>query len=127
MAWRETRAAKAKFLFVVLSVALGTTALTAVTGFNESVSYTLLREARSLMGADIAIRMPVEPSPEETKFIESLEARGFESTQFVRVFVETVRQGARNVEAVAGEIGRGRQLAFQSTELPLIGTIDARF
>jgi putative ABC transport system permease protein len=81
MAWRETRAAKAKFLFVVLSVALGTTALTAVTGFNESVRYTLLREARSLMGADIAIRMPVEPSSEETRFIESLQKQGFESTR----------------------------------------------
>ena len=49
MAWRETRAAPGKFIFVVLSVALGAAALTAVTGFNESVRYTLLGEARSLM------------------------------------------------------------------------------
>ena len=36
MAWRETRAAPGKFIFVVLSVALGAAALTAVTGFNEN-------------------------------------------------------------------------------------------
>ena len=37
MAWRETRAAVSKFVLLVLSVALGTGALTAVTGFNASV------------------------------------------------------------------------------------------
>src|SRR5205814_3894880 len=73
MAWRETRAAPGKFIFVVLSVALGAAALTAVTGFNESVRYTLLREARSLMAADIALRMPVEPRSEEhTSELQSL-------------------------------------------------------
>src|SRR5438094_4933899 len=81
MAWRETRAATGKFLFVVLSVALGATALTAVTGFNESVRYTLSREARSLMAADIALRMPVEPSDDELHFVASLEAKGIRSTR----------------------------------------------
>src|SRR4029077_18584254 len=56
MAWRETRAATGKFLFVVLSVALGAAALTAVTGFNESVRYTLLREARSLLAGHRSLR-----------------------------------------------------------------------
>jgi putative ABC transport system permease protein len=81
MAWRETRAATGKFLFVVLSVALGTAALTAVTGFNESVRYTLMREARSLMAADISLSMPVQPSAEEIRLLESLEVQGIESTR----------------------------------------------
>src|SRR5262245_52125459 len=81
LAWREGRAARGKFLFVVLSVALGTAALTAVTGFNESVQYTLLREARSLMAADISVRMPIEPSAEETRFLASLAEQGIESTR----------------------------------------------
>src|SRR6516225_6927254 len=81
MAWRETRAALGKFLFVVLSVALGAAALTAVTGFNESVRYTLLREARSLMAADISVRMPIAPSAQELGFLESLEARGIKTTR----------------------------------------------
>src|SRR5215467_10911370 len=80
MAWRETRAALGKFLFVVLSVALGSAALTAVTGFNESVRYTLLREARTLMAADISVRMPVQPSAEETRYLDSLKSEGIETT-----------------------------------------------
>src|SRR5262245_40129485 len=81
MAWRETRAGTGKLLFVVLSFALGTAALTAVTGFNESVRYTLMREARSLMAADISLSMPVQPSAEEIRLLESLEAQGIESTR----------------------------------------------
>src|SRR3989442_4249551 len=81
MVWRETRAAMGKFIFVVLSVALGAAALTAVTGFNESVRYTLLREARSLMAADIALRMPIEPSARELEFLEGLKSRGIDSTR----------------------------------------------
>src|SRR5262249_11915194 len=81
MAWRESRAATGKFLFVVLSVALGTAALTAVTGFNESVQYTLMREARTLMAADISVRMPVQPSSDETRFLQSLQSDGIDSTQ----------------------------------------------
>ncbi len=81
MAWRETRAATGKFLFVVLSVALGAGALTAVTGFNESVRYTLLREARTLMAADMSLRMPVEPSAGELEFLEELRQQGIVSTR----------------------------------------------
>src|SRR2546422_4830237 len=81
MAWRETRAATGKFVFVVISVALGAAALTAVTGFNESVRYTLAREARTLMAADMALRMPVQPSPQELRFLDELATKGVESTQ----------------------------------------------
>src|SRR5215472_12409826 len=81
IAWRETRAAPAKFLFVVLSVALGAAALTAVTGFNESVRYTLLREARALMAADVSLRMPIQPSAEESAFLNSLETKGIRTTR----------------------------------------------
>jgi putative ABC transport system permease protein len=81
MAWRETRAATGKFVFVVLSVALGAAALTAVTGFNESVRFTLLREARTLMAADISVRMPIQPSVAELEFISQLETKGVESTR----------------------------------------------
>src|SRR5438552_1992630 len=81
MAWRETKATPAKFIFVMISVALGAAALTAVTGFNESVRYTLLREARSLMAADISLRMPIEPSPQENAFLERIKSEGIDSTR----------------------------------------------
>src|SRR5262245_14226384 len=81
MAWRETRAATGKFILVILSVALGAGALTAVTGFSESVQYTLLREAKTLMAADISIRMPIEPYPKDLQFLDQLASTGVESTR----------------------------------------------
>jgi putative ABC transport system permease protein len=80
MAWREARASKGRFVFVILSIAAGVAALTSVKGFNESVRYTLLAEARSLMGADLTIRLSVEPTEEELAFLESLRDQGIDYT-----------------------------------------------
>src|SRR5437867_3317626 len=95
MAWRETRAAAGKFIFVVLSVALGAAALTAVTGFNESVRFTLLREARTLMAADISVRMPIQPSSAEMQILTRLESEGVESTRVT----ETVSMASTGKDA----------------------------
>jgi len=81
MSWRETRAAGGKFAFLVLAIALGTGALTAVTGFNASVHHTLSREARSLMAADLAVRLPLRPLPADLDTINSLETEGIEITR----------------------------------------------
>src|SRR3954470_21433571 len=81
MSWRETRAAPAKFAFLVLAIALGTGALTAVTGFNESVRYTLRREARSLMAADVAVRLPNRPTDTDFETIRKLESDGIQTTR----------------------------------------------
>ncbi len=81
MAWRETRAASGEICFRRSRLALGAAALTAVTGFNESVRYTLLREARALMAADISLRMPIQPSAEEEDFLGLLEAKGILTTR----------------------------------------------
>ena len=103
MAWRETRAATGKFVFVVLSVALGAAALTAVTGFNESVRYTLLREARSLMAADISLQMPVEPSPGELEFLDRLKSKGIDSTRVTEtVSMASIGQGAPVLVSIKG-------------------------
>ena len=80
MAWREARASKGRFIFVVLAIAAGVGALSGVKGFNESVRYTLLAEARTLMGADLVIRLSVDPTDDELAFLEELRARGIDST-----------------------------------------------
>jgi putative ABC transport system permease protein len=81
MSWRETRAAAGKFAFLVLAIALGTGALTAVTGFNASVRHTLSREARSLMAADISVRLPLRPPQSDFESLRSLESEGVTTTQ----------------------------------------------
>ena len=80
MSWRETRAAAGKFAFLVLAIALGTGALTAVTGFNASVSHTLSREARSLMAADISVRLPLRPPQADLDSLQNLESQGIQIT-----------------------------------------------
>jgi putative ABC transport system permease protein len=81
MSWRETRAALGKFAFLVLAIALGTGALTAVTGFNASVRRTLSREARSLLAADMAVRLRLRPPQADLDALRDLEAEGIQTTQ----------------------------------------------
>ena len=77
MSWRETRAAAGKFAFLVVAIALGT-GMTAVTGFNASVRHTLSREARSLMAADISVRLPLRAPQSDLRTLEELESEGIE-------------------------------------------------
>ncbi len=80
IAWREVHASRAKFFFVVLSVAIGVAALTGVRGFSESFQQTLLTEARTIMAADLSARMFRQPSAEEDKRLNDLSTKGIERT-----------------------------------------------
>lgn len=93
MSWRETRAAPGKFAFLVLAIALGTGALTAVTGFNESVRYTLRREARSLMAADVAVRLPNRPTDTDFETIHKLESEGVQTTRVTETVSMALAEG----------------------------------
>ena len=72
IAWRELRAGKAKFLFVLLSVAIGVAALPGVRGFSTSFARTLLLQARSIMAADLSARMFRQATPAESKLLDAL-------------------------------------------------------
>jgi len=80
IAGRDLRSAPGKFVFVVLSVAVGVAALVGVRGFSESFRSTLTREARALMAGDLSARANQQPSAEERKKIDSLRAQGIRAT-----------------------------------------------
>jgi putative ABC transport system permease protein len=80
IAWRELRASRARFLFVVLAVAVGVGSLTGVRGFSRSFRHMLLAEARTLMAGDMTIRVFGLPSPEQQEALEGLAARGVRRT-----------------------------------------------
>jgi putative ABC transport system permease protein len=80
IAGRDLRSAPGKFIFVVLSVAVGVAALVGVRGFSESFRSTLTREARSLMAGDLAARANTQPSAEERKKVDALKAQGIRTT-----------------------------------------------
>ncbi len=58
LAWRETRAGWRSLTVLVICVALGVTALVAVTGFAASIDRALAREGKSLLGGDLELRSP---------------------------------------------------------------------
>jgi putative ABC transport system permease protein len=80
IAWRELRASKAKFSFVILSVAIGVAALIGVRGFSESFQKTILAEARTIMAADLSARMFRQPTPLESKQLDALTTSGVRRT-----------------------------------------------
>src|SRR4029450_7676341 len=81
MSWRETRAAAGKFAFLVVAIALGTGALTAVTGFNASVRRTLSREARSLLAAGMSVPLPLRAPKADLDTLKALETEGIVTTR----------------------------------------------
>ena len=81
IAWRELQASRAKFLFVIISVAVGVAALTGVRGFSDSFQKTLLGEARTIMAADLSARMFRQPTPQEEQQLNVLASRGIQRTQ----------------------------------------------
>src|SRR6266567_1124379 len=76
IARREARAARAKFLFVILAVAAGVGSLTGVRGFSTSFRTMLLRDARTLMAADLTARQFALPNDDQMAEIRNLEQRG---------------------------------------------------
>ena len=80
IARREARAARTKFLFVILAVAAGVGSLTGVRGFSTSFRTMLLRDARTLMAADLSARLFALPNESQMGAIRGLEARGVQWT-----------------------------------------------
>jgi len=78
VAWREMRASRAKFGFVLLSVAIGVAALTGVRGFSQAFQKALLGDARSLMAGDLSARLFRQTTAKENEQLDAL--KGVERT-----------------------------------------------
>src|SRR5262252_3627166 len=76
IAWREAHAASGKFLFVIVAVAIGVGALTGVRGFGRAFYRMLLRESRTLMAADLSLRVFALPDARQAAVMEALDRRG---------------------------------------------------
>lgn len=81
MAWRETRAAAKKFVFMVVAIALGVGALTGIKGFSSALDRAMSKSARDLIASDFAVRMNAVPGKNELAVLESLVQRGAVMTQ----------------------------------------------
>ncbi len=81
IAWRESRSSAVKFSFVILAVAVGVGSLTGVRGFSTAFNHMLLKEARTLMAADITARVFVMPTEKQQAAIDNLKSMGVRETQ----------------------------------------------
>jgi putative ABC transport system permease protein len=86
IALRELKAAPAKFLFVILAVAVGVAALSGVKGFGYAFKGMLLRNAKQLIAADLQGQFWAVPTPDQIAEVEKL---GHQYGQMTRV-TETV-------------------------------------
>jgi putative ABC transport system permease protein len=81
IAYRELRHSRGKFVFVILSVAIGVAALTGVRGFSSSFRSMLLLRARSIMAADLSARTTQQPTPQQQTGLDQIIAAGNQQTQ----------------------------------------------
>jgi len=80
IAARELKASRGKFVFVILSVAIGVAALTGVRGFSSSFRSMLLLRARSIMAADLSARMTRRATPDEADGLHAITESGVKLT-----------------------------------------------
>lgn len=81
IAWREARASSLKFLVVIFGVAAGVGALTGVRGFSSAFQTKLLKEARTLMAADIMVRQFSPATAEQEAELSKYISRGARLTR----------------------------------------------
>jgi len=94
IAWRESRSSSFKFLFVILAVAVGVGSLTGVRGFSRAFREMLLSQARTLMAADMSLRVFELPTPQQSAAMDALAKSGVDRTWIT----ETVTMASASVE-----------------------------
>jgi putative ABC transport system permease protein len=69
MAWRETRASWRHFVYFLACIAVGVGGVVGVSLFGGNVERAVTREARSLLGGDIEIRLSHQPGDKGTQVL----------------------------------------------------------
>lgn len=72
MAWRDSRSSRRRLLLFSTSIVLGIAALTSIGSFSHSLQRAVDEQAKSLLGADLALASRANFSPEEEKLFQSL-------------------------------------------------------
>ena len=76
LAWRDLGAAKVKFLFAILAISAGVAALSGVRGYCAAFQEMLLRDARTLLAADLSASVSHDPDEGELAVLADLSRRG---------------------------------------------------
>jgi putative ABC transport system permease protein len=117
MAWRETRPALIKFLFLILAIALGVGALTGLKGFSKALDRSIFKSAKDLIAADIAVRFNSLPPPKEIETLESLAAQGAKLSRTTEML--SMASSAKTPAPVLSEVR-----AVDPQAYPFYGTVE---
>lgn len=122
MAWRETRAAWRHFLYFLVCIAVGVGALVGVSLFGAHVERAVTKEARSLLGGDLEIRLSRLISQSGQAKLAALAERGFTVTHVS----EVVGMAARaEPSAASDQPTQIIELKAVESAYPLYGTVMA--
>jgi len=112
LAWREARASRRRLLLLVAAIATGTAALVAINTFTANLRTAVFGEARSLLGADLALASRSAPGDSLRRLADSLACAGAEPcaaratvTTFAAMGYVTAHSGVRLVRVTAVEGG----------------------
>lgn len=119
MAWRETRSAWRHFVYFLVCIAIGVGALTGVSLFGAEVEKTVNKEARSLLGGDLEVRLSHPLSSQGQTVLDSLNSRGISLTHVS----ELVAMVARTDSSTSGQPTQIVELKAVEPGYPLYGQV----
>src|SRR5438128_2167635 len=104
MAWRDSRTSRRRLLLFSISISLGVAALVAISLFDRNVKSAIEQQAKSLLGADLALASRANFSAEEEKLFQSLGGEEARETDFSAMLYFPKTGGTRlvSVRALSG-------------------------
>ncbi len=87
MAWRDSRASRRRLALFSLSIVLGVAALVAIGSFGANLRRAIDGQAKTLLGADLAVQSRSALSPEAHAFLDGLGGERAEEVVFASMVV----------------------------------------
>lgn len=124
MAWRETRGNWRQFIFFFGCLAIGVGAVVGIELFATNVERLILRDARSLLGGDVEIRLARPLSASGSMVVESLHERHVDVTHVSELAAMAATSVAEVSEEPKTPSTQLVELKAVEAKYPLYGTVE---
>ena len=124
MAWRETRGNWRQFIFFFGCLAIGVGAVVGIELFATNVERLILRDARSLLGGDVEIRLARPLSASGSMVVESLHERHVDVTHVSELAAMAAASVAEVSEEPKTPSTQLVELKAVEAKYPLYGTVE---
>ncbi len=101
LAWRDSRRQRGRLLLFVSSIIIGIAALVAINSFSENLQKDINGQARTLLGADLAIEGLNPPPPSVSKTMDSIGGTRSRIVSFLSMAYFPQKGGTRPVQVKA--------------------------